>query len=55
MTFITSVEKIGIKKGKEEIVLIMLAKGLSIEEIATFTDMSIEQIKQIQSQQKNLK
>ena len=52
MTFITSVEKIGIKKGREEIVLVMLAKGLSVEEIVSFTGMSIGQVKEIQSQQK---
>ena len=33
MTFIINVEKIGIKKGKEETMLVMLAKGLSVEEI----------------------
>jgi Putative transposase, YhgA-like len=50
MTFITSVEEIGIKKGKEEIVLVMLAKGLSVDEIASLTDMSIKKVKEIQSQ-----
>jgi SOS response regulatory protein OraA/RecX len=56
MTFITSVERIGIKKGKQEtekrIVLSMLKKGFSIEDIAEITELSIEQIKEIQSQQK---
>jgi predicted transposase/invertase (TIGR01784 family) len=56
MTFITSVERIGIKKGKQEteerIVLSMLKKGVSIEDIAEFTELSIEQVKKIQSQRK---
>jgi hypothetical protein len=60
MTFITSVEKIGIKAGKkagrqeteERIVLSMLKKGVSVEDIAEFTEMSIRQVKEIQSQQK---
>jgi predicted transposase/invertase (TIGR01784 family) len=53
MTFITSVEKIGIRKGREKeqrrIVLSMLRKGLSVEDIAEFTELSIEQIKKIHS------
>jgi predicted transposase/invertase (TIGR01784 family) len=56
MTFITSVERIGIKKGREEkcqeIVLSMLSKGFSLEDTALATNLSIEQIKKIQSQQK---
>jgi hypothetical protein len=51
MTFVTSVEKIGIKKGREEerqkIVLSMLKKGVSVEDIAEFTELSIEQVKEI--------
>jgi predicted transposase YdaD len=52
MTYITSVEKIGIRKGKQEIVLVMLTKGLSVEEIASLTGMTIEQVQTIHSQQK---
>jgi hypothetical protein len=56
MTFITSVEKIGIKAGTQEtekrIVLSMLSNGMSLEDIAKFTGISINQIKEIQSQQK---
>jgi hypothetical protein len=64
MTFITSVERIGIKKGKQEtekrIVLSMLSNGRSVEDIAKFTGVSIseverfaiEQVEEIQSQQK---
>jgi predicted transposase/invertase (TIGR01784 family) len=56
MTFITSVERIGIKKGREEerqkIVVSMLKKGVSMEDIAEFTELSIEQVKKIQSQEK---
>jgi predicted transposase YdaD len=54
MTFITSVERIGMKKGREEerqkIVLSMLSKGFSLEDTALATNLSIEQIKKIQSQ-----
>jgi DNA-binding NarL/FixJ family response regulator len=54
MTFITSGERIGMRKGKQEaekrIVLSMLKKGVSVEDIAEFTKLSIEQIKKIQSQ-----
>jgi hypothetical protein len=56
MTYVTSVEKIGIKKGREEerhdIALKMLKKGMSVEDIAEITELSIEQVKEIQSQQK---
>ncbi|MEY4518376.1 MAG: hypothetical protein RLZZ499_975, partial [Cyanobacteriota bacterium] len=52
MTYITSVEEIGIKKGKEEIVLVMLTKGLSVEEITSLTGMTIQQVKEIKSKQK---
>jgi predicted transposase/invertase (TIGR01784 family) len=63
MTFITSVEKIGIKKGKQEtekrIVLSMLSNGMPVEDIAKFTGVSIseverfaiEQVKEIETQQ----
>jgi predicted transposase/invertase (TIGR01784 family) len=56
MTFITTGERIGMRKGREEarqkIVLSMLKKGMSVEDIAEFTELSIEQIKKIQPQQK---
>ena len=55
MTFITSVEKIGIRTGKQEtekrIVLSMLKKGVSVEDIAEFTELPIGQVQEIQSQQ----
>jgi predicted transposase/invertase (TIGR01784 family) len=56
MTFITTGERIGMRKGREKerqkIVLSMLKKGVSVEDISEFTELSIEQIKKIQSQQK---
>jgi DNA-binding NarL/FixJ family response regulator len=58
MTFVTSVERIGIKKGREEerqkIVLSMLKKGVSVEDIAEFTKLLTEQVKEIQFQTSNL-
>jgi hypothetical protein len=61
MTFITSVEKIGIKAGKEtgrqeteeRIVLSMLSNNVPLEDIAKFTELSINQVKEIQFQQGN--
>ncbi len=53
MTFITTGERIGIRKGREElqkIVMSMLSKGFSLEDTALATDLSIEQISKIQSQ-----
>jgi SOS response regulatory protein OraA/RecX len=56
MTFITSVERIGMRKGREKerqkIVLSMLKKGVSAEDIAEFIELSIEQVKKIQSEAK---
>jgi SOS response regulatory protein OraA/RecX len=60
MTYITSVEKIGFKRGQQEgrkegeqkIILKMLGKGMSVEEIATITDLSIAEVEHLaQSQQ----
>jgi hypothetical protein len=63
MTYVTSVEKIGIKIGRQEgiqegrattqkeIALKMLAKGMSAEDIASLTELPIEQIHELQSQQ----
>jgi predicted transposase/invertase (TIGR01784 family) len=68
MTYITSMERIGIKKGiqkgreeeRQKIVLSMLSNGVSLEDIAKFTELPIseverlvnEQVEEIQSQQK---
>ena len=67
MTYITSVEKIGFKrglqegerkglqegelKGKQEIVLSMLEEQMPLETIARLSNLSVEQIQEIQSQQ----
>jgi hypothetical protein len=52
MTFITSVEEIGIKKGlkkgrqeeRQGIVLSMLSNGMSVEDVAKFTGLSISEV-----------
>jgi hypothetical protein len=59
MTYVTSVEKIGFKRGEQEgehkaqikIALKMLAKGMSPEDIASLTELTIEQIQELQFQQ----
>ena len=52
MRYVSSIEEIGIQRGKQEIVLVMLAKGLSVEEIASLTDIPIEKVRELQSQQR---
>jgi predicted transposase YdaD len=49
MRYVSLIEEIGIQRGKQEIVLVMLAKGLSVEEIASLTDIPIEQVQELQS------
>jgi predicted transposase/invertase (TIGR01784 family) len=55
MTYVTSVEKIGFKRGEQEtekkFVLKMLQKGMSVEDVASIAELSIEQIQELQSQQ----
>ncbi len=52
MTFITSVEEIGFKRAQEEMALKLFQRGMSVEEIVSITELLIEQVKKIQSQQK---
>jgi predicted transposase YdaD len=60
MTYITSVEKIGFKRGEEkgrqetqkEIALEMLQEQVPVEAIARLTKLSINQIHELQSPQK---
>jgi hypothetical protein len=52
MRYVSSIEEITIEETKREIVLVMLTKGLSIEEISSLTDIPIEKVAKIQSQQK---
>jgi DNA-binding NarL/FixJ family response regulator len=56
MPFITSVERIGYKRGQkeatEEMVLKLLEDGVSLDIIARATNLSVKQIAKIQSQQK---
>jgi hypothetical protein len=60
MTYVTSVEKIGFKRGEEkgrqetqkEIALEMLQEQVPVETIARLTKLSIEQIQELQPQQK---
>jgi flagellar biosynthesis/type III secretory pathway protein FliH len=68
MTYITSVEKIGfqrgqqegrkegrkegLKEGEQKIVLKMLEKGMSVQEIATITDLLIAEVENLVQSQK---
>jgi predicted transposase/invertase (TIGR01784 family) len=51
-TDLDAAEKKGIEKGIEKVALKMLAKGKSYEEIAETTDLTIDQIKALASQNK---
>jgi hypothetical protein len=59
MTYVTSVEKIGFKRGEQEgretaqkeIALKMIGEQVPLETIARLTELSIEQIQELQSQQ----
>ncbi len=48
MTYVTSVEKIGFKRGQQEtqkeIALKMLKKGMSVEDVASITELSISEV-----------
>jgi predicted transposase/invertase (TIGR01784 family) len=52
MPYITSIERMGIEKGREEerkeIAKRLLLQGVSVETIAQATDLTLEQIQQIQ-------
>jgi predicted transposase/invertase (TIGR01784 family) len=58
MAYVTNAERIGIKKGIEQgmerkardLALKMLREGLEVETIARITDLSIEQLQQLQAQ-----
>jgi hypothetical protein len=54
MPYITSVQKLGIKEGEENMVLKMLQKGMSVEDVASIADLSIEQVHKIQAKQQEL-
>ncbi len=47
MPHVTSAERIGIKKGKEEIARKMLEDGMDIKLIARYTGLSVEEIRDI--------
>lgn len=53
MTYVTSVEKIGFKRGQQEtqkeIALKMLQKGMSIEDVASITELSISEVERFAS------
>ncbi len=58
MTYVTSIEKIGFKRGQQEtqkkiekIALNMLQKGMSVEDIALLTELSISQVKRLAKEQ----
>ncbi len=46
---ISHAEKMGKEEGKEEIIRIMLRKGLSVEEVAELTDEDVRRIAKIAS------
>jgi predicted transposase/invertase (TIGR01784 family) len=54
MTYVTSVEKIGFKRGEQEtrkeIALKLLGKGMSVEDVASATELSINQVQELQAQ-----
>jgi predicted transposase YdaD len=52
MRYVSSIEEITIEETRKEIVLVMLSKGLSVEEIASLTDIPIEQVTTLQSRSK---
>ena len=60
MTYVTSVEKIGFKRGEQEgresaqkdIAMKMMQKGMSAEDIASLTELTIDRIQELQSQQR---
>ncbi len=49
MAYITSAERFGRKQGVEEVAIKMLKKGMDLATIAELTDLSIEQIQQLQA------
>jgi hypothetical protein len=51
MTYITSVEEIGFKRAQEKMALKLLQRGISLEEVASITELSIKQVQKIQSQE----
>jgi hypothetical protein len=55
MPYITSVEKIALKRGElateKRIVLTMLKNGVSVEDVAAFTDLSISQVESFAKEQ----
>jgi hypothetical protein len=52
MTFITSGEKIGFKRAQKEMALKLLERGMSLEEVASITELSIKEVNVVQSRQK---
>jgi transposase len=52
MTFITSVERLGFKRAQREIAMKLFQKGMSVEDIASITDLSIKQVKEAISKNK---
>jgi predicted transposase/invertase (TIGR01784 family) len=49
MAYVTSAERFGRKQGVEEVAIKMLKKGMDLATIAELTDLSIEQIQQLQA------
>jgi predicted transposase/invertase (TIGR01784 family) len=57
MPYITSIEQMGIEKGRQEereaIALNMIRKQLPLETICEVTGLTIEQVQQLQAQSQN--
>jgi hypothetical protein len=53
MTYITSIERIGYDRGREELALKMLRKKYPLEEIAEVTSFSIEELQKLQEKLNN--
>jgi predicted transposase YdaD len=54
MPYIASVQKLGMKEGEEKTMLKMLQKRMSVEDVASIADLSIEQVHKIQAKQQKL-
>jgi hypothetical protein len=44
MDYITSIEEIGFKRAQEKIALKLLQRGISLEEIASITELSVSEL-----------
>jgi predicted transposase YdaD len=52
MRYVSSIEEITIEETQIKIALKLLQKGMSVEDIVSVTELSIEKVREIQSRQK---